>query len=204
MEILLSLIIVKILFIINIMLCLVNSEITNIYLNNSNILYKFNNNQKFKAISEEERNLPNYLKIQVDFLYNNDNNDNQFVISYYQQNASFKERKQFSQSFINSTFIWLNKKQINKNFYFSVDSSNISLFSYNLTIYKIEYAELNFGDIYNYYVTEENKDMLFLIKFDSSKYFVNKSYSYSDYKLIFWARSGKSLHSALIPVQSIV
>ena len=66
-------------------------------------------------------------------------------------------------------------------------------------MYKSDYAELNFGDIYNYYVSKENKDMTFLINFDYSKYFVNKSYSYSDYKLSFWARCGKSLNSTLNP-----
>ena len=193
----------KIMILINIMLCFVNGEITNIFLNNflnnSISLYKYNSNMEFKVISEGEANLLNYLKIQVDSLYNNENNDNQFVISYYQQDSSFEERKQYSQSFTNSTFIWLNKNQINKNFYFSVECSNISICIYNLTIYKSDYAELNFGDIYNYYVTKENKDMMFLINFDSSKYFVNKSYSYSDYKLSFWARCGKSLNSTLNP-----
>ena len=66
-------------------------------------------------------------------------------------------------------------------------------------MYKSDYAELNFGDIYNYYVSKENKDMIFLINFDYSKYFVNKSYSYFDYKLSFWARCGKSLNSTLNP-----
>ena len=116
--------IIKILLIINIMLCFVKGEITNIYLNNS-ITYKFNDNKKFKVFCEKEANISNYLKIQVDSLFNNDNNDNQFVISYYQQDSSFEERKQFSQSFSNSTFIWLNKKQIIKNFYFSVECSKI-------------------------------------------------------------------------------
>ena len=74
----------KIMFLINIMFCFVNGEITNIFLNNSISSYKFNSNKEFKVISEEEANLPNYLKIQVDSLYNNENNDNQFVISYYQ------------------------------------------------------------------------------------------------------------------------
>ena len=146
--------------IITITFCFVNGEITDIYLNNS-IPFKFNGNKKFFVKSEKETNLTNYLKIQVDSLYNNDNNDNQFVISYYQQDSSFEERKQYSQSFTNSTFIWLNKNQINKNFYFSVECSNISNCLYNLTLYKKDYAELNLGDIYNYYVTEENKNMIF-------------------------------------------
>ena len=43
------------------------------------------------------------------------------------------------------------------------------------------------------------KDMMFLIKVDTSKFFVNKSISYFNYKLSFWARSGKSLNSILNP-----
>ena len=188
---------VKILLIININFIFVNGEITDIYLNNSNT-FKFNGNRKFCVKSEKENNLSNYLKIQIDSLYNNDNNDNQFVISYYQQDSSFEERKQFSQSFTNSTFIWLNKNQINKDFYFSVECSIISNCLYNLTFYKKDYAELNLGDIYNYYVTEENKNMSFLIKVNCSKY-INLYPNIYRHKVTIWSRGGKSIFSILKP-----
>ena len=187
----------KILFIINITYNLVNGEITEIDLNNF-VDFQSNGNKNFYVKTEKETNLPNYLKIQVDSLFNNDNNDNQFVISYYQQDSSFQERKQISQSFSNSTFIWLNKNQINKNFYFSVECS-ISNCSYNLSIYKIDYAELNLGEINNYYVTEENKDMTFLIKVNISKYFNDMKF---EGKVTIWSRSGKKLNSTLKPQSS--
>ena len=186
----------EILIIINITFSFVNGEKIDIFLNNS-ISFKFSGNKKFYVNSVKENNLPNYLKIQVDSLYSNDNNDNRFVISYYQQDSSFEERKQFSQSYSNSTFIWLTKKQINKNFYFSVECSNSS-WSYNLTIYKKEYAELNLGEIYNYYVTEENKNMKFLIKVNISQYF-NEIYYFSNKKVTIWSRCGKAISTIIEP-----
>ena len=60
----------------------------------------------------------NYLKILVSSDQNIDNINH--IISFYQQDQSFSDRKQLSQSFSNSTIMWLTKDQIKADFYFSV------------------------------------------------------------------------------------
>ena len=131
-----------------------------------------------------------YIKIEVKSFYN------EIAISYYQNDSKFKERKQLSHTFSKSTFMWLNKNQFKNNFYFSINCKT-SYCEYNLKIYKKEYAELNIGDIYTYYVTEENKNMIFLINLNYKKY--NDSITDKS-KIAIWARgSNNNISSKLEP-----
>ena len=132
----------------------------------------------------------NYIKIKVE-------SNNEVAISFYQKDSDFKERKQLSYNFSNSTFMWLNKTQFNKYFYFSINCKPSSYCNYDIYIYKKRYAELNIGDIYTYYVTEENKNMTFLINTDFLKY--NDSI-YDKSKISIWARgSNNNINSKLEP-----
>ena len=152
-----------------------------------------NSEQNFN-VSILDEYLTNYIKIDVNVLYIY---NNEVAISYYQKDDKLKERKQLSYGFPYITFMWLNKNQIKNNFYFNVECDNKC--EYNLHISKRNYAELNIGDIYTYYVTEENKEMIFLIKINYTKY--NDSISdISKSKISIWARgSNNNINSKLEP-----
>ena len=163
------------------------------YLQTINLIETFNNTYYndynfFVKVSWDR--YTNYIKIEVESFYN------EIAISYYQNDFKFKERKQLSHTFSKSTFMWLNKNQFKNNFYFSINCKT-SYCEYNLKIYKKEYAELNIGDIYTYYVTEENKNMIFLINLNYKKY--NDSITDKS-KIAIWARgSNNNISSKLEP-----
>ena len=76
-----------------------------------------------------------YIKIEVESIYN------EIAISYYENDSKFKERKQLSHAFSNSTFMWINNP--NKNdFYFSINCKLKNNYIYNLKIYRKNNAEL--------------------------------------------------------------
>jgi len=164
------------------------------YLKAINLIETFNNTYNddynfFVEVSWDR--YTNYIKIEVESFYN------EIAISYYQNDSKFKERKQLSHTFSNSTFMWLNKNQFKNDFYFSINCKTSYYCKYNLKIYKKEYAELNIGDIYTYYVTEENKNMIFLINLNYKKY--NDSITDKS-KITIWARgSNNNINSKLEP-----
>ena len=151
----------------------------------------YNSEMNFSVSSLDNDLLPNYLKIEVNSSY-----DNPIAISYYQKDDKFKERKQLSYQY-KRTFMWLNKNQIKNNFYFNIECESNCI--YNLSIYKKSYAELKLGEIYSYYVTEENKYMYFLINIDYKKYYLSLRYI-SNIKITIWARgSNNYINSKLEP-----
>ena len=185
---------IKTLFILIVVLSFTKS----VYYETINLYKDFNKRYSYENkffVTYDEDYSTNYIKLEVELLYN----DNEIAISYYQKDYNFKERKQLSYNFSNSTFMWLNKNQFKNNFYFSINCKKTYLCEYNLHIYKKKYAELNIGDIYTYYVTEENKDMTFLININYTKY--NNSISdINNSKISIWARgSNNYINSKLEP-----
>ena len=194
MKIFYSLKAIKILFILIAVLSFTNSanyETINLY---KDFNKTYISEKKIFATFDEDYST-NYIKIEVECL----DDGNEIAISYYQKDSNFKERKQLSYNFSKSTFMWLNKNQFKNNFYFSINCKLSFYCEYNLHIYKKKYAELNIGDIYTYYVTEENKDMTFLININYTKY--NNSISdINNSKISIWARGGNNnINSKLEP-----
>ena len=79
------------------------------YLQTINLIKTFNNTYNndynfFVEVSSDR--YTNYIKIEVESFFN------EIAISYYQNDSKFKERKQLSHTFSNSTFMWLNKNQL--------------------------------------------------------------------------------------------
>ena len=142
-------------------------EIENIILED-NQLIKNNiiENKYFYLKHKFQNTLPNYIKIilipenLIDFEYINYMN---YLISYYQNDSSFTNRKLLSYSSFNNSIMWLTKEQIKNGFYLSFECSEIPC-NYSFIISPKNYIELYFGEQYTYFVTKENKKMIFIFK----------------------------------------
>ena len=116
------------------------------------------------------------------------------VISYY-QNEEFNERKQLSQSLTSNTIMWLSKKQIEEDFYLTVECAKIPCQS---TIYfdGKKSAELYANQQYTYYVTEQNKEMSFTLLCDIEDFDINNTY------ITIWTRGNYDIDANLIGGES--
>ena len=85
-----------------------------------------------------------------------------YAISYYQNDGTFSNRRQLSYGSLNTTTMWLKEEQIKDGFYLSIEST-YSICNYSLEIYQKNKIELLRGEQYSYYVTKENKEMVFYI-----------------------------------------
>ena len=124
--------------------------------------YNDNDIFKFQVINVREFK---YIKIIV--TGKQDNHDIRQIISFYQEDESFKERKQLSQSLTDENIMWLNNNQIKNNFYFSVECTETPC-DIELSLIKFEIPRLSLNEQYSYFVSEENVKMEF--EFFYSKY----------------------------------
>ena len=136
-----------------------------------------------------------YLKIELE----SKQDTIEYVLSYYQNDSKFKDRKQLSQSISGKAFIYLKKEQVNQEFYISVLSENSS-FDYTIKFIQKDKMELNLGEQYSYYVTGETKNMEFSITGTPEVLYNNTEElapSNATYKLSIWATSSKSIKATL-------
>ena len=142
-------------------------------------------NKYFHIVPDSSSNLTNYTKLIV--RDNNATNESHlnyinYAISYYQDDETFSNRKQLSYGSLNTTSIWLKEDQIKNGFYLSIEST-FNICNFSLEIYPRNKAELLRGEQYSYYVTEENKEMVFYI---NNNNFLEKN-SYFSY-ITFWVK----------------
>ena len=138
---------------------------------------------------ESGESLPNYIKIELE----GQNPENNYIISYYKQDESFRETNQLSKSISGKAFMWLNKDQIQKGFYLNVECSDSTCeYSLNLALY--EKILINLGEPYNFYVTEENKDTTFTIFIQPEDYVILNDYGL---KVTIWAKGNNEITSEL-------
>ena len=114
------------------------------------------------------------------------------IISYY-KDSNFNDRKQLAQSLTDTTFIWLSKNQINKDFYLSVECAKTPC-KYKLEMIPEEYPELKLGQQYTYYMTEENQDEVFLININKTELDINATNN----TVLIYARGSEYLNTSLI------
>jgi len=109
--------------------------------------------------------LPNYIKVIA--IAKLDSNNALFypgiILSYYQEDSTFTNRKQLSLNSSDTTIMWLNKEQIKNGFYFSIECG-VKSCKYNFKIILENSIKLYLGQIYQYYITEQNKEMIFNIQ----------------------------------------
>ena len=132
------------------------------------------------------KNFP-YVKIVAEGQYKN------HIISYYENNK-YKERKQLSQSLKNTTIMWLAGKQIQNDFYITIECPKFPC-EFNLTLNGTNTAELKFNEQYTYYITEENKKMNFTLLNSDTKY-IDSNY-FSSYYLSIWAKGNNKIETDL-------
>jgi len=167
----------------NIQLNLGDQKISNEYKDVNNVQY-------FKIIPELESILKNYVKVIIEE-GNEGSNHKNHVLSYYQQDSTFKERKQLSQNINGITVMWLTKEQTKSEFYLSVECSTFPC-SYKMNIIPIDEAVLYLNEQYTYYVTKENKDIKFKIIGN-----IEETDEVKQYTISIWAKGDKELSSKL-------
>ena len=179
--------------ILNILVFLVKSadEIKNIKLKNENIsLDGLKKETNFKVEIESPKSIKNYLKIIAEGKnYKEMTNHTNHIISFYQEDSKFKNRKQLSQSLTGRTVMWLTKDQLKQTFYFSVECHKNNC-DYSVYISQEDEIKLNFGEQLTYYVAEENKIMNFTIQYESK--------ILTGDIINIWARGYKNINTTLL------
>ena len=146
----------------------------------------------YKIMFESDSYIPNYMKIEVKQNNITEKSDNSnLLLSYYQQDSDFKNRKQFSQNSYGNAFIWLNKDQIKNEFYFSIENPNQESNNYTLSILLKETAELSLDEQYTYFVSKENKQMNFSIVNDLNSEDITQNL------ISIWAKGNKNINSLI-------
>ena len=181
----------KYIFLMVLLFSLIKAELKELNLGNQEIINEYkdvNNALYFKIIPESESILKNYVKILIenDGLYYKNH-----VLSYYQQDSTFKERKQLSQNINGMTVMFLTKEQTKKEFYLSEECSMLPC-SFKMTIIPTDEAVLNLNEQYTYFVTKENKEMNFKIIGN-----IEAKDEVKQYTISIWAKGDKKLSSTL-------
>ena len=158
--------------------------------NEDSSIEELNGNKFYHVIPPSQDKLPNYLKITVQEYNSSNFSYGNRVISYYQTDKNFKERKQLSQNNTNTVVIWLNKDQFKKDFYLSIEFENPCDYFINITY--SEYIDLFLDEKITYYVNEENKEMNFLFKLDFN----------FETNMTIWAKGDKEISSTLSGIDS--
>ena len=153
-------------FLFNLSLVKTDISIMKIDFENKELWRKYNEN-KFLRIDIKTEDLPNYIKLIAKDLSKENIYSLNLIISYY-QDISFTNRKKLSQNSSDTTIMWLNKEQIKNGFYLNLECG-ASTCNYNFSIIPENSMELHLGEIYKYYITEENKEMKFNILGDINK-----------------------------------
>ena len=176
--------------ILSLLLVFTKLQNSTINLNLEDMEQKYQSSSYFKIIPKES--IPNNVKIEV---FGNDINSS-YIISYYKNDNLFKKRNQLAQSLSGNASMWLNNAQIKNEFYLSVECSNSTNCKFSLKITKKDSIEINIGESYSYYVTEENKDITFNITGNPFLFpFLLRS---SDCKVSIWAKGNKNITTNLI------
>lgn len=137
---------------------------------------------------------PKYLRI---FIQGKGSNEIiNHIISFYQQDSNYTKRTQLSQSLNSETELFLNKDQIKSEFFFTVECDKYPC-SFKYIISEQENIEINIEDrySYSYYVTEETKEMQFVIhgKPEITPDIIFKGNNV----LSIWAKGNKKINSIL-------
>ena len=139
--------------------------------------------------------LPNFIKIILSNESSDKSNNYKYSISYY-EDSTFLNRTQMSK-LSNFPVLYLTKEQIENNFYLSIECHEDNCNKYNVTIYTQEFCEIEIGQKYTYYITEQNKKMKFVFTGESLINHTILKNSNHNNTIIIWAKGSKNINSKL-------
>ena len=176
-------------------LCLTFVTLENININLNDTNYRKNVTTNDTICFEITNNLStnyNYLEIKVEET-SKDKKINH-IISFYEKDSKFIDRKQFSKDFGGKTIMWLTKQQTQEKFYFKVECIQKPC-NYKFHLNSFDAIDLPLGEQYTYYVTKETQNMIFNIS--SQKNLKN----IHEYTFHLWAKGNKNINSSLKGVE---
>ena len=123
---------------------------------------------------------------------------NNYLLSFYQNDSEFQNRRQFSQG-KGKVEMWLNKAQVDTEFYLRVETdNNDNLFkNMSLNLEGYNFTELEIEKQFTYFVSEENKVMKFKLKELELKIIKEISPDLNNYILTIWAKGNKNVESVM-------
>ena len=196
-------------FIIHFLLSFLKAEsiikINDIFLLNEETTIKVVNNTEsyFHVLIKNPTNLSNYIQIMI----NEPNKNvipNNYIIAFYGEDSSFNNIKQVSNLISPKSYLYLNKNEIKKEFYFRAQNKYENK-TFEVKIIPKSFCELYFNSsTISYFVTEENKNTDFVIKSD-----VNTKPIYFNY-IQLWVHGNKGinvdlrLNQIMLNIQNII
>ena len=166
-----------------------------INLDNNDITSDYNEAKNFYINSTNVYKMKNFIKVEIKGKTIN----NDYSISYFKDEYFFKtnSRNQLSQSFSGKAFMWLNKDQMNHNFYLSIECIR-SPCEYTFNLIYEENMALSLGESYTYYVTNETEEMNFIIQGNQSQgNFTAYEENENNCKISIWAKGNTKINSKL-------
>ena len=153
---------IKTLFLLSLLLLFTKQEPKPLKFNGTTLTESVENESNMITFKISVLNVTNYLKITAKGKGSGDQSQTNHIISYHKNEKNINEREQLSQGETGITFMYLNKKQIENDFFISVQCKQIPC-NYDFILETSEYVELGIDDVFSYYVTESNKQMKFKI-----------------------------------------
>ena len=92
--------------------------------------------------------------------------------------------------------MWLNKKQIEKEFYISVECFENPC-NYSIDFIPKDFPKLKLDEQYTYYITEDNKEMKFIISGTPTYAPEKKARPTENNVISIWAKGNKKINSTL-------
>ena len=167
-------------------------KINDIFFENKETTIKVVNNTEsyFHVFIKNQNNLSNYIQILINEPYKN-MIPNNYIIAFYGEDSSFNNIKQVSNLIWPKSYLYLNKNEIKKEFYFRAQNKYENKI-FEIKIIPKSFCELHFNSsTISYFVTEENKNMDFVIKSDD-----NTKPIYFNH-IIFWINGNKDINANL-------
>ena len=119
--------------------------------------------QKYQVKFENPELLLEYVKVEV---YNEEGEDSPMLCFSGSDPNCMSDRGQISKGGAKSTEFFIKKGQFLNSFFLTVQCQTTEGCSYNITISKMNEAVIDHMGVFNYYVSEENKNMNFKFKND--------------------------------------
>ena len=119
--------------------------------------------QRYQVKFENPELLLEYVKVEV---YNEEGEDSPMLCFSGSDPNCMTDRGQISKGGAKSTEFFIKKGQFLNSFFLTVQCQTTEGCSYNITISKMNEAVIDHMGVFNYYVSEENKNMNFKFKND--------------------------------------